>query len=171
MKELEVKILEINKKEVIKKLENLGAKKILDSNVNAIHFDFDDYSLSKQDKILRLRRKGDITELTFKRKISKKKAKIVEELEVKVDDFGSMKKVLERLGLKKIKQYTKHRISYNLNDVHFELDTYPGIPTFLEIEAPDIKKVKESVEKLGYSMKDAKSWNGWDVLKYYRKLS
>ena len=169
MREVEVKILEINRNEIIKKLELLGAKKVFEGNVSALYYDFDNLILTKEDKTLRLRKKGEKAELTFKQKISKDKAKIMDEHEIQIENFETTKKILESIGLKEIKRLDKHRLSYSLGNVHFELDTLPGIPTFLEIESEDLETVKKSVEKLELSMKDAKPWSGKEVLEYYRK--
>ena len=64
----------------------------------------------------------------------------------------------------------KKRISYVLGDIRFEIDTYEGIPTFLEIEAPSEEILEEMVLKLGFSMKDTKPWNGKKVWKHYGKI-
>lgn len=48
MKEIEAKILEINKEKVMTKLEDLGAKKILDSELIATFYDFEDKRLKKK---------------------------------------------------------------------------------------------------------------------------
>ena len=50
MEEHEVKILEVNRKEVEKKLIKLGAKKIFDGNLQTIFFDFNDKSILKNKK-------------------------------------------------------------------------------------------------------------------------
>ena len=55
MKEIEVKILEVNVSEVIKKLEALGAKKVLDTAQEIIIYDNAEGTLSK-GQLLRLRK-------------------------------------------------------------------------------------------------------------------
>ncbi|MFC1732480.1 class IV adenylate cyclase [candidate division KSB1 bacterium] len=170
MEEIEVKILEINTEEVIKNIEDLGAKRVFEGDIHFSYFDFDDKRLSKERKILRLRKKGKISELTFKKKISKEKAKIMEEHEVIIEDDDSIRKILGGIGLKERPSAKKHRISFALDDVHFELDTFPGIPTFLEIEAKTLDILKEYVEKLGFSMDNALPWSGKDVLRHYGNL-
>jgi adenylate cyclase, class 2 len=169
MKEIEVKILEVNKVEIVKKLESFGAKKIFDGKIIGSYFDFEDGRLKKQDKLLRLRKKGDITELTLKQKLICKKAKIAEEQEVIVSNHEMMKKILFSIGLKEIAVFSKHRISYGLDNVHFEFDSFPNIPEFLEIEAKTVSELEKHIKKLGFSMKDAKAWSGRDVINHYKK--
>ena len=171
MEEIEVKFLEVDKGAIIKKLESLGAKKVFEGEVDASFYDFPDSRLKKDGSLLRLRTKGENAELTFKKKISKEEAKIMKELEIKLDDPASMKRILDTIGLVKQKSYVKYRSSYKLGDVSFELDTFPGIPTFLEIEAPSIAEIKVHAEKLGLSMADAKPWGGGEVLRHYEERS
>ena len=173
MQEIEVKILEIDKKTIENKLRMLGAKKVFDGTVEAVYYDFPDGYLEKQNKTLRLRKKEDLfetqIEFTSKTPVSRKKAKIMTEYEVCVDDYDAMKNVLESIGLQECKSLTKQRVSYAIGHVHFEIDTLPDIPTFMEIEAPDIKTLEKQVAALGFKMKDAKPWSGKDVLEHYGK--
>ncbi|MEK6857459.1 MAG: class IV adenylate cyclase [Nanoarchaeota archaeon] len=170
MNEIEVKILDIDKNKVIEKLESLGAKKEYEGKVNAIFFDFPDKKLAKDDSFLRLRNKEKFAELTLKKKVSKSEAKVMEETEITCDDFENAKKILSFLGLVESKsKANKYRISYSLDNVHFEIDSLEAFPTYLEIEAPNLEKLKSAVEKLGFSMKDAKPWSMKDVKEYYQK--
>lgn len=169
MQEIEVKILGIDTPYIKQKLESWGAKKVFEGEVNASYFDFSNGRLKDHNIFLRLRKKGPTVELTLKEKVEQEEAKIMRECEVNVTNFEAMQKILYGLGLREIKVAKKHRISYLLDEAHFELDTFPGAPTFLEIEAPTIELVREYVQKLGFSMQDAKPWSGGDVLRYYEK--
>jgi len=169
MEEIEVKILEIDEKEVIERLRGLGARKIFDGDVITTYFDFEDKRLAKEGKILRLRKKGDQVELTYKKKISKKEAKITDEYEVIVDRIDAVVEILEMVGLKEFHKSIKHRISYTKDNIHFEIDTYPGIPAFLEIEAQSVGELREYINKLGFSMDETLPWSIKDVLEYYGK--
>lgn len=170
MQEIEVKILEIDEEDVIEKLEKMGAKRVFEGDVETSYFDFDNRTLLLNSKVLRLRKIGEKTELTFKQRISNEEAKVMNELEVEVDDLESMRKILEELGLTEFRLARKHRITYVLGEIHFELDTFEELPTFLEIEAPSVGEIKKFVGKLGFTMKDARSWSGMDVLRYYGKV-
>ncbi len=163
MKEIEVKILEIDVDSVIEKLKSLGAEKEKEVDILAFHYDVDGVSL-------RLRKVGDKVEFTSKKDIESENAKIREELEVEVDDFEKMSEILESIGFIEKIELRKKRISYVLEDVRFEIDTYEGIPTFLEIEVPNEEKLFEMVSKLGFSVSDTKPWSWKKVLKHYGKL-
>lgn len=171
MKEIEVKILEIDVGEVEKKLKEMGAEKIFDGEMVNIYFDFPEKRLEKEGKILRLRKKGDKVILTFKKLITQKKAKVMNEYELEVRDFGLMRKIFKEIGLLPLYEFKKHRKTYELNQIHFEIDKYPDIPVFLEIEAPDLETVYKVIPELGFSKKDVNSYSIKEVLEHYNKLS
>lgn len=170
MKEIEVKILEVKVADVENQLKELGARKIFEGEVVWVVFDFPDGRLSKQEILFRLRKRGEQTELTIKKLISLEEAKVSEETELLVNDFETAKKILEIIGLKQKQGYPlqKHRISYMLDNVHFELDTFPEFPTYLEIEGPSKEIIKEYAQKLGFSQNDLKPWGVREVFAYYR---
>ncbi|MFQ5474433.1 MAG: class IV adenylate cyclase [Candidatus Nanoarchaeia archaeon] len=162
-----INILEVDIQDVINKLEEFGANKIFEGDLEAEFFDFKDLRLKKDKKMLRLRVKRNHSELTFKERISKDEAKIMKEHETDLDNPESMRTILSSLGLKKIGEMKKHRVSYSLDNVRFEFDTFPNIPTFLEIESDNVSELKLWVENLGFSWSDTKPWTGKDVLDHY----
>jgi adenylate cyclase class 2 len=170
LKEIEVKILEINVEGIEEKLKEMGAEKVFEGEMVSIYFDFPDKSLEKEGKILRLRQKEDKVILTYKELISQDEAKIMDEYELTVSDFESLKRIFEGIGLLPLYEFNKHRITYQLNQTHFEIDKYPEIPVFLEIEAPDLNTINEIVSELGFSKEEVKSYSIRDVLKYYGKI-
>ncbi len=167
MKEIEVKVLEINVEKTEKKLKEIGAEKVFSGELINSYFDFPDKRLEKEEKILRLRKKGDRVILTYKKMINREKAKVMDEYEFEVQDFELLKKFFKEIGLLPIYEFKKHRTTYELNKIHFEIDKYPDIPAFLEIEAPDLKTISEMVSKLGFSPDEANSYSIKEVLEYY----
>ncbi|MBI2573474.1 class IV adenylate cyclase [Candidatus Woesearchaeota archaeon] len=171
MQEIEVKILEIDVNAIQKKLKQLGARKVFEGPMLASRFDTPTDELEEEGKMLRLRQRGEITELTLKKKPQgeeDKNAKVREEIELTVSDYATMKMILASIGLVESGIQEKHRISYALgDDVHIEIDTFPNLPTFLEIEAHSIKKIEEVVSLLGFTMEDTKPWSGKKVLEHY----
>lgn len=150
MKEIELKILEINKDKVEAKLLELGAKKIFEGKVEA-HY-FSNNKLKEKGSFLRLRKIGDKVELTFKTKSTRKEVTQRDEYETYISSFDKAQTIIEHLGLKKSLIIKKDRISYKLNETRFELDKYheenEDIPWFLEIESKDIKTIYSYVDKL-----------------------
>ena len=174
MNEIEVKILEVDVAGIERKLQQFGAACVFDGEVAAVYFDFPDASLDQQQKVLRLRRVGKMTELALKvqEDTGDAEAKIRQEYQVLVGDPEITRQIVEGLGLRETRSIQKHRRSYCVTDpaagaVHFELDTLPDIPTFLEIEAPTLDEVYRYVALLGFSREDAKPWSFVDVLRHY----
>jgi len=149
MKEVEVKIRNIVKSEIIKKIEDLGAEKIFTGRVIDYRYDTPDRDLSKQGKALRIRQKGKYIYLNFK---GKKKAtdNIVdrEEIGVKISNLKTMKKILTQIGYIKIFELNKYRTEFRYRDIVFDLDEYVGLAPILEIESDSIEKVEEYIKKL-----------------------
>jgi predicted adenylyl cyclase CyaB len=169
MKEIEVKILEVNVPHVVAQLEKMGAKKTFDGMLDGGKFDFPDGRLKKEGKMLRLRKRGEQTELTFKKGLTQEIAKIAEELEVSVSSFEITEMILHEIGMQKNASVKKHRFSYQLGTIHFDFDTLEGIPTLLEIEASDVESLEAMVKKLGFTMDQTKPWTGKQVHEYYKK--
>ena len=170
MQEVEVKVLDVDVQAVQQKLVDLGAKQVFDGELDITIFDTEDDRMRKAKNLLRLRSDGEKTVLCHKALITKQGAKIMDEHEVEVQDKERAKLFLQSLGFTKQRKQTKHRTSYVLGDVRFELDTLPGIPTFLEIEAKDVETLQKAVARLGYTSQDTKPWSGKDVLDHYAKV-
>lgn len=173
MREIEVKILNINRKEVEKKLVSLGAKKVFEGIVEGCFFDFKDNSIRKSRKTLRLRKENNKVVLTFKNPIPHKNLKIKEEHEIEVSDFKKTQKILESLGLSVWLWIKKKRTTYALEGVHFEIDKhidqFDFVPTFLEIETEDPKIIYKYVRLLGFKKKDCKPWTILEIVDYMKK--
>jgi len=169
MEEIEVKVIEIDKDLMIKKLIALGAKKVFEGNIDAISYDSDDNFLTSQDSFVRLRRKGDKVELTYKKKISQEGAKVMEEIETEVSNFDTMHKILLELRLLPASDYKKKRTSYQIGSTLFEIDEYEDIPPYMEIEAPSLEIINEFIEKLNIDKDKVKNWTGKQVMDHYGK--
>ena len=175
LKEIEIKILNINKRELVKKLQKLGAKKSFEGKIKGEFFDYPDYKLENNKELLRLRTAGEKVVLTFKKKENDKgKAKCCEEKEIEVENYDKTKEILLSIGLIVRKgTMTKHRVSYSLGKTHFEIETpieeYSFIPPFMEIESDNEKNIYKYAKLLGYKEKDCLNWTGEDVINYYGK--
>jgi predicted adenylyl cyclase CyaB len=172
MKEVEVKIIEINREAVEAKLESLGASKTFEGDEETMFFDFPGNPITSAKNLLRLRRIGDKTMLTFKKFVENSAAKVRDEYEVLVSSFEAMRSVLESLGLSVIQRMEKHRISYAFESgVRVDLDKYVGefshIPDLMEIEGEDIATISSHVKLLGFQPEDCRSWTTFDLVNYY----
>lgn len=171
MYEVEIKILEIDRKEVEEKLLSFGARKTFDDKIHAVYYDDSHNTIQRNRGTLRLRKEGSRSVFTFKTYVERSDAKVREEKEVSVTDFDTMKSILESIGFSPWLEMKKHRTSYEVAGVHFEfdkyLDEYGYIPEFLEIEAGDIGTVLKYAEHLGFTKEDCKPWDAVEVARYY----
>ena len=137
--EIEERILDINKEEVIKKLEELGATKAGEWFYRRYTYDF---TPKRESEWIRLRTNGVETTLTYKN-VETREIDGTKELEIVVDDFEETNKFLEILGYIHKDYQENKRVRYYLNDVEIDIDTWPMIPTYMELEGPSIEKVRE----------------------------
>lgn len=150
MKEVEIKVRNINKDEIIKKIEKLGGKKHFTGKVIDHRFDTPDRKLSKQGKALRIRQKGRYFFLNLKGK--KKSIENItgrDEIGVKISNSKIMYKMLNELGFIEIFKLHKYRTEYIVDDGKFDIDEYLGLPPILEIESNNHATVEKYIKKLG----------------------
>lgn len=142
--EYEVRVLGVDKEKLIKKIEKLGAKKIADFDYKRRIYNFNpavDY------KWIRLRTDGKKTTLTIK-KLESLEIDGTKEMEIEVSDFEETNNILNELGYKSHTYQENKRTRYVLNDVELDIDTWPYIPTYLEIEGKNEKTVKDMIKLL-----------------------
>ncbi len=179
MEEIEVKVIEVNKAGIEKKLKSLGAKKAFSGKIEAIIMDFPDKRLKKSGQILRLRKmtadNGEVKCILTHKHAKKKSAKVktAKETEFEIGSFDGMKEVLMEAGLVQIGGMDKHRTSWAIGKSHVEIEEYLGkfkyVPCFLEIESPSAKEVYAVAKKIGIEKKDCLPWSSWDLVEYYDK--
>ena len=169
MREVEVKILEIDNDLIEKKILSLGGKFIEKVLIIDDFFDFHDRSLSERGAFLRIRSIGGRGEITYKgREKNIEGCKTRNEIQTEASDSRQLTAIIEKLGLEKGMHAEKARTSYNLGGVRIEIDEYPEIPPFLEIEGANEDSVRRAVEKLGFKMGDTTTKDWAEVLRVYR---
>lgn len=143
--EYEVKVLEINKEKILEKLKQLNAKLIED--VFQIRYIYD-FNPTIPGKWIRLRTNGSKTTLAIKN-IESLKIDGTKEIEIEVSDFYATNEILKELGYVPKGIQENKRIRYDLNGVEIDIDTWPKIPTYMEIEGKTEIDVYKTLELLG----------------------
>jgi len=157
--EYEVRVLEINQEEIIKKLEQLGAKKVGDWFQKRYVFD----TIPKKDsQWYRLRSNGNTTTLTYKN-VEENTIDGTKELEIEVSDFDKTYKLLEIMGYKHKAYQENKRIRYILDNVEIDIDTWPLIPTYMEIEGKSKEAVYKILKKLNIIQSQITTLNCQDI--------
>ncbi|MEU7013282.1 class IV adenylate cyclase [Streptomyces sp. NPDC046385] len=98
---------------------------------------------------LRLRDEGTRSTLTLKQVTDSTTIDGTTEIETEVSDLHAMADILRRLGLDEVRYQENYREEWRLGDVAFDFDTWPDLPTFLEIEGPDEASVRQAAARLG----------------------
>jgi adenylate cyclase class 2 len=167
MQEIEVKILEIDPKKVVAKLKELGTKKVEAGMVSVTAFDFPDDRLMKKGSYIRVRTFGHRNELVLKTYEEQKEFRTMDEIETTVGDYNTTLKLFDALGMKVFAKHEKYRATYVIGSMKFELDKYPTMPWFVEVEAPSKEDVEKGVKMLGFDMSRATSRSGAEFFRSY----
>lgn len=161
--EYEVRVLEIDVENLIKKLESLGAEKIGEWDQKRYAYDLKEDS---KKKWIRLRTNGEETTLTYK-EIINETIEGTKEIEFKVESFEIANEFLQKIGFNNGRYQENHRIRYMLNNVELDIDTWPKIPTYLEIEGKSEKEVYDMVKLLELENKKVVTIDVLEVYKSY----
>lgn len=158
MREKEVKVLNIDKKAIEKKLINMGATLAKDEEQINYRFDTEDGFLKKTyNGYLRIRiTKNNLTgeiknTITFKKNINRDSLRINEEIETDISDWENTAKIIELLGYKRKRPGYKHRKSYIYDNIMFEIDTwdeYTYPKPYLEIEVSTEEELEKAIRLL-----------------------
>ncbi len=133
--EIEAKWLAINPNNIRKMLKQTGAKLVYPERLmTRCVFDYPDKRLEKIGGWVRVRNEVDKITLSYKQ-LNDRTVHGTKEINVVVNDFDTTCKFLETIGLKKNSFQETKRESWKLGDTEIEIDTWPWIPTFVEIEA------------------------------------
>ncbi|MBU2560999.1 MAG: CYTH domain-containing protein [Nanoarchaeota archaeon] len=154
MKEIEVKILEIDTKVILTKIKSMGATFVEKGLVSLKAYDFPDDRLVKKGQFIRVRKIAGRVELVFKDPQKGDRIKYCEETQVTVSDFDTTCALFEKIGMKKFAEMEKYRATYKVGEFRIEFDKYAGIPWFVEVEAPSEEALVDFVQKLGFDLDD-----------------
>lgn len=154
VKELEVKILNVDLEEMEKKIISLGGRLIakevqvntlIDSTTKPIKESINAYLRIRETKDL-LNNKSDIT-LTLKKIVSTQGLRENIEMNSQVENKETILQIFKELGYDKIEEGFKERKSYSLQNARFDLDiwdekTYPYPYMEIEVESQeDLDKI------------------------------
>lgn len=147
--EIEAKFLDIKPDSIRATLEKNKAILIHPERImRRKNFDYPDGKLEKIGGWIRVRDEGDKITLAYKRLINRT-IEGTKEISVTVNSFDIICNLLLAIGLDcKSYQETK-REKWILNEVEVTIDTWPWIPTFVELEGKSEKQLKDAAIKLG----------------------
>ncbi len=135
--------MEIDKDALVKKLLELGAQDDGETMLEETIIYDRELKWRDEQRFIRLRKIGSKTILTYK----EHKLHTIDgvyELESEVSDLKNTETILEKIGLKTHRHQQKKRHTLQLNGVTFDIDTWPRIPTYVELEGESEAKIKDA---------------------------
>lgn len=159
--EIEATFVEIDKGNLRAKLKASGAKLVRpETLMHRIVFSISEHAFA------RVRDEGDRIVLTYKNHHDNTLTG-TEELNVEVSDYEHTIAILKACGLHAKSDEDSYRESWELDGVEIDLDTWPWIPSYVEIEGETPEAVVTVAAKLGFDMQDAIIGSVDEVYKLY----
>jgi adenylate cyclase class 2 len=147
--ETEVRFLEIDKDKLAIKLQSLGAidrgEVLLEET---IIYD-KDLVWRDEKRFIRLRKSGDTATLTYKEHMPRA-SDGAEEIEFTVNDADQAADFLEKLGFVAFRHQEKLRHRFILKNVIFDIDTWPELPPYVELEGPTVEALQSAAQTAGF---------------------
>lgn len=156
--EIEAKFPDINPDKFRETLVLAGAKQEYSERLmRRKNFDYSDGKLEKIGGWVRVRDEGDKITFTYKQ-LNDRTLHGTKEVEVEVSDFDKICELLKEIGFEEKSYQETRREKWKIRDVEITIDTWPWVPTFIELEASSEEVLKEIVGTL--SLDWAKAMHG-----------
>jgi len=137
------------------KLQELGAVcRSKNRLMKRRNFDFPDGSLESIAGWVRVRDEGGKITLSYKQ-LNDRSLHGTKEINLTIDDFNTACDFLKAIGLAQTSYQETERETWVMDGVEIELDRWPWIKPYIEIEAKSEDRLKEVVNLLGLDWKDA----------------
>lgn len=152
--EIECRFLEIDKDKLIQRLLELGATDKGEVLLEEIIMYDSAEEWRKVNKFIRLRKAGNTSTIAYK-EYKKQAVDGAYEIEFEVDDYEKTVLFFEKIGFKPFRFQQKKRHSFILDDIIFDIDTWPNVPPYLEIEAESVQDLQKATQVIGYDWREA----------------
>jgi adenylate cyclase class 2 len=158
---MEIKVLDIDIEAVETGLASLEAKKVFDSERTITYFKNE----SNVEPFLKLTEEGE------KLKLSSQNPGTNQEIKLFVSRKEECIQLLASLGFTPISEVNAKRISYELGTIDFDIDEFPEVPAFLEIDLGDKPSLTldELLSKLGLGGNQKGQMSTPEIVKHYGK--
>ncbi|WP_067675398.1 class IV adenylate cyclase [Nocardia miyunensis] len=160
--EHEAKVLDIDPDVTERRIIDEGGRKLGRRFMRRYVYDI---AAGDRSKWIRLRDNGNGTTLAVKH-ITSDAIDGTHEVEVSVDDFAATNELLGIMGFTAKSYQETERVSFTLDGAQLEIDTWPRIPAYLEIEAATKEDVIRVAAQLGYAESDL---TGENTIKIYAR--
>lgn len=136
---------------------------------NALFVKFIDRFHNNSKKWIRVRQTNDKTTIAVKHILANNGTTLQQmvETEMEVPSMKEANDLLRALGYAYKSYQEKERITYILDHYELDIDTWPGIPTYVEIEGESEDDLKNILNKLGYLINDTVSCTADEIYEKY----
>ncbi|MEJ0021092.1 MAG: class IV adenylate cyclase [Candidatus Doudnabacteria bacterium] len=148
-REIEVKFLEIDKAVLIERLLDLGSQDLGEELITEQIFYDKEKKWISEHKFIRIRTTGKGIFLTYKHKEDRTATGTLE-IEFQINEPGKASAFLTALDLVMFRTQEKKRHKFKLGDITVDIDTWPKIPTYVELEGPTEEAIMDASKKLGF---------------------
>jgi len=168
-KEHEIKVLDVDIEKLEEKLNEIGAKKVYDDVRTIITLDTPERMfLNEKDKLIRV---TDEENIKVSMHVNQSNPEIKEAIKFKTSRLKETMDFFQQLGLNPISNVKANRISYELGKIDFDIDKFPAIPAFLEIDIEFLEdegyKLDDLLKKLGLENNKVVVMGTEDIHKLY----
>src|SRR5437773_7015921 len=153
MREVELKAVVDDLAERRKQIEAAGAALSFEGKMSDRRYDFPSRELSARDEVLRTRRyqslKSTKTYLDWKGPSELLDVyKVREEIATPVEDFESLEKIIEKLGLELTWEIDREIAQYQFRGATIRFESYPRMDVLVEVEG-EPAAIENAIEVLG----------------------
>ncbi len=152
--EIEARFKDIQVDKIIKNIIDLGGQDLGEKFLEETIFYDKELRWRDEGKFARLRSFDGKNIFTYKH-IKKDSIDGAEEIEFSIDEPSQLKEFLLRLELIAFRTQQKKRHTLILDGVILDIDQWPLIPPYLEIEGKSESEVHAVAEKIGFDWNDA----------------
>ncbi len=165
--EIECRFLEIDKEGLIKRLLELGANDLGEKMLEEVIINDKEGHWTTDGKFIRIRTDGEKSSVSYKEHITHSIDGSTE-IEIEINDPQKAEMIFEKVGLVPFRRQQKLRHSFVLDGVTFDIDTWPKIPTYVELEGESEQVLRDMAHKIGYDWNYAVFNNaGWIIEQKY----
>ena len=153
-KEIEARFLDIDKQKLVARLVSIGAVDKGDILLTEAIFYDKEGMWHSQNRFVRLRAAGGSTTVTYKQN-KEQTIDSAREIEFTVSDAEAVQQFLEVMGLMMSRTQEKRRHTFIKDGVTIDIDTWPKIPTYVELEGASEEAIRAVADLLDLDWNDA----------------
>lgn len=152
--EFEATFLNIDKKDIRKKLKDIGAELVKPEFMQCRYTFNLPKCFNNSTSWVRVRDEQNKITMTYK-EVKGKSIEDQKEITLQINDLETGKEFLEKIGCKEKSYQETKRELWKLDGVEICIDTWPFLETFVEVEGKSEKRVKDISQKLGFDYSKA----------------